>query len=104
MRGEPTVCLWLRGSVTKLNLRRNWLDIFAAACVAVMLAFMFGVFGNRPYIFFAAAWLACAAALSQAKTRFPEFTETMTIFGWLILGFMGVGSILLFTLGTPYVR
>jgi hypothetical protein len=87
-----------------LNLRRNWLEIFVAACAVSMVAFFFGLLGNRPYIAFAAAWLACAAVLSQARTRFPEATETMVIFGWLILGFMGVGFILMFTLGIPYVR
>jgi hypothetical protein len=81
-----------------------WLRIFVAACIAVQVAVVLGLFGNRFYIAFAAIWLACAAVLSQVKTLFPEATETTVIFGWLILGFIGVGFILAFTLSTPYVR
>ena len=58
----------------------------------------------QPWMFFAVIWAMCAIAQWKIKTLFPEVSETTVIFGWLILGFLGVGVGLMFTLGHPYVR
>ena len=55
----------------------------------------------QPWMFFAVVWIMCAAAQWKIKTLFPEVTEAAVIFGWIILGFLGVGFVLMFTLGHP---
>ena len=88
----------------ELNTWRKLLQVFNAICLALMLATILGMFGNRPYILFVIGWVVCTVNFSQVRLRFPDVTETMIIFGWVILGSLGLAFILAFVFGQLYAR
>ncbi len=58
----------------------------------------------KPWMFFAVIWVLCAVTLWKSRAWFPKMTETAVIFGWIILGFLGVGLTIGFVFGHRYVR
>jgi hypothetical protein len=82
---------FLRRSLAAAPKWPRWIEWLAACFALVFVAFGLGLFGDRPYILFAAAWILFAACFLKIRKAAPQFPEFGVVCGWFFLAVMAVG-------------